>query len=103
MSENSKIIDVNYIAELAKIEIDPSEKEVFQKDMENIVTYVNQLSELDIEGVEPTAHTVKMENIWREDKAENSFAREVMLSNAPDTIDEELIRVPQVLPGEGTA
>ena len=103
MSEKNKIIDVDYVAKLARIDIDTEKKEMFQKDMESIVEYVNQLSELDVDDVIPTAHAVEMNNILREDINESSFDRETMLKNAPEVIDDELIKVPQVLPGEGTA
>ena len=49
----------------------------------------------------PTAHAVEMKNVWRNDESKESFPREEMLKNAPDLVDDELIKVPQVLPGEG--
>jgi aspartyl-tRNA(Asn)/glutamyl-tRNA(Gln) amidotransferase subunit C len=103
MSEKSKIIDVDYVANLARIDIDKEKKEMFQKDMENIVNYVNQLAELDVEGVVPTAHAIEMNNVLREDEASDSVSRDIMLKNSPESINEELIKVPQVIPGEGTA
>jgi aspartyl-tRNA(Asn)/glutamyl-tRNA(Gln) amidotransferase subunit C len=103
MSKNNKIIDVDYVAHLARINIDKEKKEMFQKDMESIVNYVNQLAELDVEGVVPTAHAIEMNNVLREDKYSDSIDRDVMLKNSPESIDEELIKVPQVIPGEGTA
>jgi aspartyl-tRNA(Asn)/glutamyl-tRNA(Gln) amidotransferase subunit C len=93
-------IDVAYVAELARLELDSAEKERFQKDMESILGYIEQLNELDVTNIEPTAHAAPMTNVWREDKAGKTFPREKMLENAPATVDEELIKVPQVLPGE---
>jgi aspartyl-tRNA(Asn)/glutamyl-tRNA(Gln) amidotransferase subunit C len=93
-------IDVAYVAELARLELDSSEKERFQKDMESILGYIEQLNELDVTGIEPTAHAAPMTNVWREDKAGETFPRDKMLGNAPATVDEELVKVPQVLPGE---
>ena len=63
---------------------------------------VASLSELDLAGVEPTAHAAVLTNVWREDAAEPSYDRDRMLANAPALIDGDLIRVPQVLPGEGS-
>ena len=94
------VIDVGYVAKLAKLELDPLSMDKFQKDMESIVEYVNLLGELDLKGIEPTAHPFVSSNAWREDVAEESFSRDVMLSNAPDILDDELIRVPQVISGE---
>jgi len=67
------------------------------------VKYVEMLSDLDVSDVEPTAHAVERVNVIREDCSERIFTREEMLVNAPATIDGELIKVPQVLPGEGMA
>ena len=71
--------------------------------MEAIVGYVEMLNELDVTGIEPTAHAVERVNVLAEDQSSAPFKREVMLANAPETINGELVKVPQVLPGEGTA
>ncbi len=97
--ENS--FDATKVAMLARLDLSPEERNKFQSEMEAIVGYVNQLSELDVDGIEPTAHTTPRFNILRDDVAEQDFSRETMLSNAPEVIDGELIRMPQVLPGEG--
>ena len=99
----SSSIDVGYIASLSRIELDPADKERLQHDMEAIIGYIEQLSELNVDGIEPTAHAVPMTNVWREDRAGTPFDRDAMLKNAPATSDEELLKVPQVLPGEGMA
>lgn len=100
MSDNGHI-DVGYVAGLARLELDPDKKEKLQKDMEEILAYIEQLEELDVSGIEPTAHAALLTNIVREDVAGESFPRDVMLANAPAEVDEELIKVAQVLPGEG--
>ena len=97
--ENS--FDATKVAMLARLDLSQEERNKFQSEMEAIVGYVNQLSELDVDGIEPTAHTTPRFNILRDDVAERDFSRETMLSNAPEVIDGELIRMPQVLPGEG--
>ena len=99
----SSSIDVGYIAGLARIELDPADKERLQHDMEAIVGYIEQLRELNVDGIEPTAHAVPMTNVWREDRAGAPLGREAMLANAPATVDGEQLKVPQVLPGEGMA
>ena len=100
MSDNGHI-DVGYVAGLSRLELDPDKKEKLQKDMEEILAYIEQLEELDVSGIEPTAHAALLTNIVREDVAGESFPRDVMLANAPAEVDEELIKVAQVLPGEG--
>lgn len=51
-------------------------------------------------GIEPTAHAVPRSNVLRDDVRGTPLGRDAMLANAPDTVDGELIKVPQVLPGE---
>ncbi len=89
------------VALLARLELSPEALEKLQGEMEAIVGYVNQLSELNVDGIEPTAHAIPRNNVLRDDVAEVDFDRATMLSNAPATIDDELIKMPQVLPGEG--
>lgn len=100
--ENGKI-NVAEVAELARLKLAPEQLLTLQKEMESIVGYVEMLSELDVSGIEPTAHAVDRVNVMREDVPSEPCTRESMLANAPDTIDGELVRVPQVLPGEGMA
>jgi aspartyl-tRNA(Asn)/glutamyl-tRNA(Gln) amidotransferase subunit C len=101
--ETSNSFDVTYVAELARIELNDADKAKLQQDMQAIVGYIEQLNEVDVSGIEPTAHAVTLTNVTREDRAGKSVPRETMLANAPATVDDELIKVPQVLPGEGMA
>ncbi len=101
MGDNvSNGIDVAKVAALARLKIEPSAVPELQKQMDAIVKYVEVLSELDVTGIEPTAHAIELVNVIRDDVAVTPFPREAMLSNAPETLDGELIKVPQVLPGE---
>lgn len=101
--DSSNNFDVTYVAELARIELNDADKEKLQHDMEAIVGYIDQLNEVDVTGIEPTAHAAVLTNVTREDRAGISVSREKILANAPATIDDELIKVPRVLPGEGMA
>ena len=103
MAASPKGIDVAHIAALARLEIPPEAAAKLSREMESIVGYVEMLSELDVSGIEPTAHAVPRSNVIREDAVRDSFPREAMLANAPDLIEGELVKVPQVLPGEGIA
>ena len=98
---NNAAIDVKYVAELARIDLAEEAVEKLQQDMQNIVAYIEQLSELDVSTIEPTAHAAALTNVVRKDEAKTSFPRETMLANAPAVLDGETIKVPQVLPGEG--
>ena len=96
MSENQNF-DIEKIAQLARLELTEEEKKHLHSEMESIVGYVNMLSELELDEIEPTAHAVPLINVTREDTAGKSFPRESMLANAPATVDDELIRVHQVI------
>jgi aspartyl-tRNA(Asn)/glutamyl-tRNA(Gln) amidotransferase subunit C len=89
--------DINRIATLARLELSEEEKKHLHSEMGNIVEYVNMLSELDLEGIEPTAHAMPLTNVLRKDVEKKSFPRDEMLANAPDTVDDELIKVHQVI------
>ena len=95
-------IDIGYVAELARLELPPEQAAQLQGELESIVHYIDELKEVDVTGVEPTAHAARLFNVWREDETGTSLPRETMLANAPDTVDGELVKVPQVLPGEGS-
>jgi len=91
---------VAYVAQLARLELDEAELGRIQADMEEIIDYVKLLGELDVDGIEPTANASAMTNVWREDVAVPSPGRDLMLQNAPATLNGELVKVPRVLPSE---
>ena len=95
-------IDIGYVAQLARLELPAEQSAQLQRELESIVHYIDELAEVDVTDVEPTAHAARLFNVWREDETGGSLPRETMLANAPATVDGELIRVPQVLPGEGS-
>ena len=96
-------IDVSYIASLARLKIEDSEKQKLQDDMNEILGYINMLSELKIEDVEPTMYACDIKNVWREDVLEKKNIKEYLIENAPENVDNNLVKVPQVIPGEEEA
>ena len=98
----SSAIDIKYVADLARLELSSEQAEKLQGELARVVEYIAELGEVDVSGVEPTAHAAQLTNVWREDEAKTSFPREAMLKNAPGVVDENLVKVPQVLPGEGS-
>lgn len=77
---------VRYIAELAHLQLDDEEVKAYQANLEEILTYVAKLDQLDTEGVEPMSHAVQAgseDSVLREDEPEPSFDRERALLNAP--------------------
>ncbi|MFQ5674723.1 MAG: Asp-tRNA(Asn)/Glu-tRNA(Gln) amidotransferase subunit GatC [bacterium] len=80
---NLTIADVEKIATLAKLEFSTRQKRRLAKHLEEIVTYVDKLNELDTRSVEPTSHAVVCDNILREDEAESWLTQQQALENAP--------------------
>lgn len=91
------INDVHHLAQLSSLQLDDSEAEALRVDLENILGYIEQLSELDTSGVEPTYQVTDLTNVWREDVVDDyGVSRESLLALAPDA-DQNQIKVPKVL------
>ncbi|MFW6022381.1 MAG: Asp-tRNA(Asn)/Glu-tRNA(Gln) amidotransferase subunit GatC [Halanaerobiaceae bacterium] len=88
--------DVEYIANLANLKIDDENIDTFTRQIGDILEYVEQLDQLDTDGVVPTAYTVPMKNVLREDKAEPSMDMDKVLQNAPDKKGTQF-RVPKII------
>lgn len=89
--------DIQYVADLARLNLSPDETDRLTRDMEEIIRYsMEKLSELDTENVEPMEHVLPIRNIFREDKSYESFDREEILRNAPDKAD-GCFRVPRTV------
>ncbi len=76
-------IDVKYVAHLARISLPPAEEQKLGVQLKNILGYIEKLKELDVSGVEPTAHAVPMVNVTRPDEVRPSLSVEEALRNAP--------------------
>ena len=88
--------DVEYVANLAKLELSEEEKKRFQKELDNIIKYIDQLNELDTENVPITSHVTLLQNVLREDKILPSLSPDEALANAPEKKD-GFFRVPRVI------
>lgn len=75
--------EVKKVAFLARLEFKEEEIEKFQTQLNDILSYVDKLSEVDVEGIEPLSHAIEMKNAFREDKVEKSIDRELAMKNAP--------------------
>lgn len=84
------------IAHLARLEVKPEEEEALLTSMDSALTWMEQLNELDTEGVEPLTHVTDAVNNWREDVAHNTLSREDGLKNAPSH-DDIYLKVPKVI------
>ncbi len=95
-NQNVDRIDVSYVAHLARLHLDKEEIESFQGQLEETLDYVRKISELDVEGIEPTAHAVSVQNVFRADEERPGLNREQVLENSP-AHNEEQILVPKII------
>lgn len=77
------IQDVEKIAALARLELTPEEKTLYQEQLSAILEYAERLNQLNIEDVPPTASAVALQNVMREDRVEPSLPGEDVFFNAP--------------------
>ncbi|ERM82419.1 glutamyl-tRNA amidotransferase subunit C [Rhodonellum psychrophilum GCM71 = DSM 17998] len=92
-------IDVNTlkkIAHLARLEFDEAGAEKMTQDMSQILDWVEQLNEVDTQGVEPITTMSSEVNVLREDAVANHLTHEQGLKNAPQR-DSDYFRVPKVM------
>ncbi|WP_026673850.1 Asp-tRNA(Asn)/Glu-tRNA(Gln) amidotransferase subunit GatC [Alkalihalobacterium bogoriense] len=87
---------VKHVAHLARLSITDEEAVKFTKQLDAIITFAEQLNELDTENVKPTSHVLDMKNVLREDKPEKGLPVEEVLKNAPDK-EEGQFSVPSIL------
>jgi len=89
--------DVVKLATLSSLQLADSEVDGLTEDIQNILGYIEQLSELDTTGIEPTYQVTDLENVSRTDDVEDTgLNRDTLLALAPDQ-DDEQIKVPKVL------
>lgn len=88
--------EVEYVANLARLEITEKEKEKFTAQLNDILLYIDKLNELDTKGVEPMSHAISVTNAFREDKVKDSVGTQQTLANAPDARG-DFFRVPKVI------
>jgi aspartyl-tRNA(Asn)/glutamyl-tRNA(Gln) amidotransferase subunit C len=89
-------LDVAYVARLARINLTEAEAEVFQKQLDDVLQYVDKLRQADVTHVEPAAHVLPIFNVFREDAPRHWFTAEQALSNAPRKVN-SLFIVPKVV------
>ena len=87
---------VRKVAHLARLELTDEEETQFSGQLNSILDYFEQLSELDTKNVEPTARAIDVVNMTRVDAQESYEARDRILEGAPDR-DDDFFRVPQIL------
>ncbi|HXQ80645.1 MAG TPA: Asp-tRNA(Asn)/Glu-tRNA(Gln) amidotransferase subunit GatC [Opitutaceae bacterium] len=94
----AKPIDLNldHVANLARLDLTPEERARFSTQLGDVLAYMAQLNEVDVSGVEPTAHAFPVVNVWAEDVPEPGLSVEDALRNAPERRDAMFV-VPKVV------
>ena len=87
---------VLHIARLARVGVEDDEVERFAHQLSDILDYFERLSDVDTDEVPPTAHTLPLHNIWREDEPEQCLRPDQVLANAPQR-EGDLFRVKAIL------
>lgn len=88
--------EVARLATLSNVTLANDEIDDLTADLQGILEYIQQLNELDVEGVEPTYQVTGLENVGRDDEVKVGVSREDLLALAPDQKDNQ-VKVPKVL------
>jgi aspartyl-tRNA(Asn)/glutamyl-tRNA(Gln) amidotransferase subunit C len=89
-------LNIDHVAKLARLSLTSEEKEKFAQQLGDVLHHIDQLSKLDVSGVEPTAHAYPLYNVWAEDVAQPGLPVERVLMNAP-VQRQNMISVPKVV------
>ena len=95
-ARNAEKIDVAYVANLARIQLNADELTTFQAQLTQIVDYVKDLEHVDVSAIEPMAYAEKLSNVLRKDEERVGLDRQVVLANAP-AHDNEQFLVPKIV------
>jgi len=88
--------NVNYVAKLARLNLSAGEQQKIGAQLGDILGYIEKLKEVDVSGVEPTAHPFPLVNVTRPDEARPSMSHEDAMRNAPQT-NSGLFVVPKIV------
>lgn len=88
--------DIQNVASLSRLKIRPDESAKILGQLNEILTYIENLNSIDTANIEPTTYALPMQNVFREDKVKPSLERDLALSNAP-LKEDGYFKVPRVL------
>ncbi len=95
MSE-STALDIDYVANLARLELTQEEKSMYARQLSAVLHHIEQLSQVDVSGIEPTAHASPVYNVWAPDRVRDALPVTAALKNAPAQ-RQNMISVPKVV------
>ena len=89
------IKDVEHVAKLARLELIDDEKELYTKQLGDVLKYVDQMNEVDTTNVKPMTQVIDFVNVMREDKVYYEHTKEELMSNAPEE-ENGFFKVPKI-------
>ena len=89
-------IDIKYVAHLARLSLTAEEEQKMEKQLGDVLGYIEKLKEVNVAGVEPTAHAFPLVNVTRPDEIRPSLSQKEALRNAPATAN-GLFMVPKIV------
>ena len=89
-------LDISHVARLARLKLSPEEAEEFTPQLQTILSYIDTLNELDVEGVEASSHSKRVFAEPRADEPSASMDVSLLEQNAPSFAQEQ-VRVPRVI------
>jgi len=87
---------ISKLASLSKLKFNDNEMDLISKDLSKMLDFINQLKNLDTDGVEPLIHINEEANNWRDDQIEGMLSQKAALSNSPNK-DGTYFKLPKVL------
>lgn len=89
------IKDVEHVAKLARLELTEEEKELYTKQLGDVLKYVDQMNEVNTSNIKPMAQVVDMVNVMREDVVHYEQTKEELMANAPEK-ENGFFKVPKI-------
>lgn len=89
------IKDVEHVAKLARLELTEEEKELYTKQLGDVLKYVEQMNEVDTSNVKPMTQVIDFCNVMREDKVVQEISKEALMANAPEE-ENGFFKVPKI-------
>ncbi|AGL01870.1 Asp-tRNA(Asn)/Glu-tRNA(Gln) amidotransferase subunit GatC [Desulfoscipio gibsoniae] len=90
------IKDVEHVAVLARLSFTDEEKQVYAKQLSDILEHARKLQDLNTDNIPPTAHVLPLQNVFREDRVGEHMLVDKVLANAPDRQD-NFFKVPKIV------
>jgi aspartyl-tRNA(Asn)/glutamyl-tRNA(Gln) amidotransferase subunit C len=87
----SPSIDIDYVARLARIELDAGERDLYARQLADVLSHFARIQQADVGGVEPLAHPFVEENVWDDDIPRPCLTPEQALANAPAARDQQVL------------